>query len=133
MHVASLNTGCFFNNADISHAFNDFINDSETNVPMDYFASPEHHNDLHLVATAKKAKYVFDLKIKVVVISAGSELNLFDYNIFLFRSGCVLPFGFHELIFAVIHNPANRWVGGRGNFYKIQTLVRGNFDCFSGA
>ena len=130
MHVAPFNTSRFLDYAEISHAPEGFFDDPVADVSVDYFAPPEHHNDFHLVTIFKETKDVFNLEVEIVVVRAGPELDLFDYDIFLFRPGSLLPLGLHELVLAIVHDPADRWIGGGGNLYKIQTLISGDSDCF---
>jgi hypothetical protein len=133
MHVSPFYARGLLDYADIGHAPKNILDDPEAYVTVDYFPPAEHDNNLDFVAAAKEAKDVLNLKIEVVVIGSGPEFDLLDNNIFLFRAGGVLPLGFHELVFAIVCNPADRRIGGGGNFHKIQTLVSSNPNCFGGA
>ena len=106
---------------------------AQTEFLVGHLAAAEAQGDLALVAFVEEALQVAQLDLIVVLVGARTELDLFDLDLLLLESGFVGLFLFLILELAEIHHLANRWLGHRRDFDKIQPgLFSGVQGCVQG-
>src|SRR5512133_3961097 len=123
VHVAPINAGALFHDGLVADSLDDFFDDSVADVAMDHFASAEHDHHFDFVFFLQEPQDVLHLEIEIMVIGLGTELDFLDHDVLLLGPGRVFPLRFHELVLAVVHDPAHRRVGVSGHFHQIKTAL----------
>ena len=93
---------------------------------MRHLAAAEADGRLHLVAVLEKADDVVLLEVEVVLVDAGAELHLLDDDHLLLLLGFGLFLLLLEDVLPVVHDLADRRVGGRGDLDQIEILFAGH-------
>ena len=86
-------------------------------------AAAEADCNLDLVAILQKLDGVFQLELKIVVVRLGTHPDTFQVAALLLLVGIAVLLGLFILMFAVIHDLANRWRGSRGHLDQIQSAL----------
>ena len=92
-----------------------------TELLMRHLSTTKTKRDLCLVTVFEESNQVSQFNPIVTDIRARSELNFLDLHLLLLSLRRVSALAFFILVFAEIHNPANRWRHVRGNLDQIQT------------
>jgi len=111
--------------------FDDAIQDVVAKLPMIIFAAAEIERAFDPMSLFQKIDGVTHLRAIVMIGHIGVKLYFFDSGLALF---CILFFfALFIFEFAVIHDPANRWIGSRRDFDQIQLPFAGSVQGFSSA
>lgn len=129
--LPAINPWRHFNNGNIGKFCRKLLNHSPAYILMGYFTPTKDKGYLGLVTLFKKASYMLDLEIQIMVIGLGSDLYLFDLYLNLFFLGLLLFFILLILELAIVHDSANRRVGGGGHLNQIQLTGFRRLQCFT--
>ena len=83
-------------------------------------AAAENHGAFHFVASLEETLGLADSHVVIVLINFVSHLDLFNFGLVRFFLGFLGLFLLFEFVFAVIHDPANRWISFFAHQNKIQ-------------
>ena len=93
-----------------------------TGFLMRQFPSPEHHRQLDLVTGGQKIDRVAELVVDIMLAREGAKLHLLELGPALVELGRVLLLGLFVLVFAVVHDTADRRHGRGRDFHQIESL-----------
>lgn len=130
--MASFELRRLFHNAMFGNRLGEFFHDLMPNLGMGHLASAEADRHLELVALLKELGRLLDLGVQVADIDVQRKADLFDFDHLLVFLGFFFPFGLFKAVLAVIHDPANRRSGLRGNFHQIEILLDRKPLCLTG-
>ena len=106
------------------------VQNPATQILSGHFSPPKKNCGLDLVPFFQEAHYMLLLGLIVVFIDINAKLYLFDGNNVLVLSGCAFLFFLLVEKFAEVHKPANRRLGGGGNFHQVQRFFPGDLESF---
>ena len=129
--LPTINPGWYFNNCNIGQLCSKLLNHSPTYILVGNFTSTENKGYLGLITLFEKTSYMLDLEIQVMVIGFRSDLDLFNLHLHLFLLGLLLFFVLLILELAIVHNSANRRIGGGGYLNQIQLACFCRLQCFT--
>src|SRR5512139_1876841 len=94
--------------------------------------SPEPDGHLHLVPLLQEAADVLELRVQVVLLGLGADLDLLDLDDRLLLPRLLLPLALDVLELPVIHDPAHRRGGHRGHLHQVQVHGAGALERLRG-
>ena len=98
---------------------------------MRHFPAAEFEGHLDLHVLAQKTDGVFDFDPQVVGINFWAELDFLYLGRVLVLLGFLVPLGLLVAILTVIHQSADRWVGGGCDFDQIHGVGPGHGQRFA--
>ena len=90
------------------------------------FPTAEDHRALDLVAGLEEANSLPDPYLVVVGINFVTHLDLLDLGLVRLFLGLLGLFLLFELVFAVIHDPADRWIGFFAHQNQVELAIAGH-------
>ena len=87
-----------------------------------HLAPAEEHRRLDLVAFLEEPLDVLLLELVIVLVHLRPELDFLDLDDLLVLLRLARALGLLVLILPVVHDPADRRHGGRGDLHEVQTL-----------
>ena len=101
----------------------EIIEDLEANIRMCKLPSAKTYVELDFIAVGQEAPSLIALHLDVMIVSIRLQPNLLDLDNFLVLTCFALFFRLIVAELAVVHEPADRWVGVRRYFYQIQATL----------
>src|ERR1035438_880870 len=98
-----------------------------------HLASAEKDGGLDLVAFGEKAQHVVFLGVVVVVVHVDTELHFLDYDLVLMFLRFALALFLLVQVFPVIHDAANRRLGGGRDFYQVEGFLACDLERVEGS
>src|SRR4030095_5450895 len=95
------------------------VKEAHTDLLVRHLTPAEAQRDLRLVALTEKTYEIAELDLVIAFVSARPELHFLDLDLLQLELGLVLLLRLAILEFAVIHDPANRRLGHRGDIDQI--------------
>ncbi len=92
------------------------------------FPAPDHDGHLDLVSLLQKPGHVLHLEIVIMDADLRPELDLFELDVFLVFLGFVLFFVLFVKKLSIIHDPADRGVGLRGDLDEVEAPLAGQIQ-----
>src|SRR5829696_2044604 len=102
------------------------VEDGPAELHVGHLASAEPDDALDLVAVLEETDHVVLLEVEVVLVDAGAELHLLDHDHLLLLLRLVLLLLLLELVLPVVHDLADRRVGGRRDLDEVEVLLSGH-------
>ncbi len=131
-HLTALHLGHVFNLAHfldvLGHAFQQF----PAQVLVRHFAAAEAQGNFDLVALFQKLEDVLHLDVIVMGVGVGPEFDLFHLDDFLLLSGFAFALLLFVLVFAKVHDLADRRVRVRRDLDQIEAGISGELHGFGG-
>ena len=94
-----------------------------------HLAATEHDRDLDLVTFAEELLDLAGLGVEVAATDLGAVLHLLDDDVGALASGFLGLLGCLVLVLAVVHDPADRWVGLVGHLDEVEIELTGHGQC----
>jgi hypothetical protein len=131
-HGASLARGPALHLGDILGVFLDSFKNHESTVLVHDFPSAEKYSHLAAVAALKEPVNMLELRLVVMVVRLGTELDFLDldYGLIFFRLLLALFLLILEL--TVVPDLANGRIGSGSNLDKVKALFLGNPQSLTG-
>ena len=98
----------------------DPLEQADAELLMRHLATTEAQRDLGLVAFGQEARQVAKLDLVVAFVRARPELHFLDLDLLQLELRLVLLLRFPVLELAVIHDPADRGLGHRGDLDQVE-------------
>jgi hypothetical protein len=98
---------------------------------MGDLAAPKADRELDFVAFLKELDRVLQLEFEVVIVGAGPEEYTFNVASTLLLGRFAVALSGFVLVFAVVHDPANRGDGLRGHLDEVQPVLARHFKRFA--
>ena len=95
---------------------------------MDNFPASKKDRRFHLISLFEEPDDVVLLELVVMLIGIRSKLHFLDRDVLLMLLGFVKFLVQLVKVLAVIHDPADRRLRCRRNFYQVQTPLLRDFD-----
>ena len=100
--------------------------DIHSQLLMRQLAPAEPHGHFHLVALLDEFDNAAHFNVVIMVINAGAQFNLFDFDDFLFFARFVLFLLLFVFVLSEVENFADRRVGVRRYLDEVETGVGGH-------
>ena len=126
---ATLQSGCLINGGEFNRILNHAFDYLKTQFPVGVFAASEHERNLYAVAVFNKFFEVAHFCIVVMVAHVDVVFDFFELGLHLVLFLFFLFLFLIIFVFAVIHDSANRWLGGGGYFHQVQSVFMGTSQC----
>jgi len=97
-------------------------------IEVDHLPTAEHHRHLRLVPLLQESLSVLGLKLEVVILGLGPELDLFDLNDRLFLPRLSRLLALLVSVLPVIDDPADRRLGFRRHLHQIERQALGDLQ-----
>lgn len=102
---------------------------AHTEFLMRHFATTEAKGHFDLVFFFQEARHIPELDLVIVFVGTRAKFDFLHLHLLLLQLGFVSSLLFLILELAVIHDPANRWLGHRCDFYEINTSFFCHLQC----
>src|ERR1017187_2353591 len=116
----------------VAQVLDQALQNSTSQTLAGHLASAEEDGGLHLVAFGEKAQHVVLLGVVVVIVHIDAELHFLDHDLVLMFLGLALALFLLIQVFPVIHDAANRRLGGGRDFYQVQGFLAGDLERVEG-
>ncbi len=100
----------------------DALEHPEAEFLMGHFAATEAQDELDLVALVEEAAHGLHLRLVIMVVNAGTQLDFLDLDDLLLLAGLGGLFLLVETEFSVIENFADRRIGVGDDFHQIEPV-----------
>lgn len=123
--MAALQLGRLFHTGELRAGLGEPLHNLMAHLRMAQLAAAEPNRNLHLVPVLQETQGVFHLRVEVADIRIESQTHFLHFHDVLILPGFLFPFGLLKPILAVVHDPAYRRLGGRGNLHQVEILLIG--------
>jgi len=93
-----------------------------------WISRPEDHGALHLVTGLEEAHGLANAHVVVVLVDLVAHLDLLDFGLMRLLLGLLGLLFLLELVFAVIHDPADRRVGLLADQHQVEFAILGHLE-----
>src|SRR5690606_3637528 len=101
-------------------------------ILVDDLPTPKADRDLDLMSLLQKSARALGLDLKVVRVDLGTQAQLLELDALLFLAGIALSFALLVFELPVIHDPADRGLGVRGDLDEIEIVAGCDVQSFLG-
>jgi hypothetical protein len=109
--------------------FRTFLNDAghhrTAHFLIGHFASAIGQRHFGLVAVGQEFLDLADLDLEIMLVGAGTKLDLFDLRRLLVTPALVIFLAEFEFVLPIVHDAANRRLGGRSHLNKVVAPLLG--------
>src|ERR1039458_5198347 len=119
-------------NRAVAQVLDQAFQNSTSQTLAGHLASAEEDGGLDLVAFGEEAQHVVLLGVVVVIVHIDAELHFLDYDLMLMFLGLALALFLLVQVFPVIHDAANRRLGGGRDFYQVEGFLAGDLERVEG-
>jgi len=124
-HPATEHYRSSFDLAQFGQYFGNLIHNLAATIDMHHLTPAEEHGKLYFMPLFQKLHSPIDLDVPIMIVNFRTQTNLFqDNRMLLFLAQLCFSLLFVQ-VFSIIHNPADRRLGVRGDFDKIQPQIMG--------
>ena len=110
----------------LHNALDDLVKLLETYFFVGHLTSPKLHDELDLISLVHKALGLAQFDLQVVGVNIGAELDLLEVGGSLLFAGLIGLFLLLVLVFAVVDEAHNWWIGIGGDLDQIEPSFFGD-------